>query len=219
MKGKLILSEDLEEDIIMDDGQVSMDTNNILRNVITSLIQSEWQSIDLYNNISVSVEDESIINTIKDILNDKYIHIGQLENILQKFEPAADNLGDVEVEQELDDVQVPEDELTTESLKEDYFAANPLTNVVLGIYIDPHNKAGTYHYELDPLKKVYTKVVPERILGYKYKIDTHPFNTMDELEEYAKEMIGSGEYKEISNDEYIAHWKDRAANRDEEGAL
>ncbi len=41
MERKLFLSEDLEEDIVMDDGKVVADEDQMLINVLTATIKSE----------------------------------------------------------------------------------------------------------------------------------------------------------------------------------
>lgn len=55
-------------------------------NLISTLIKTEWDSVDLYNSILLTISNEGIKdvdNILNDIISNHYIHIGQLEKALQ----------------------------------------------------------------------------------------------------------------------------------------
>lgn len=66
-------------------------------NLISTLIKTEWDCVDLYNSILLTVSNEGI-KEVDDILNniisDHYIHIGQLEKALQYVNNAANDIDD-----------------------------------------------------------------------------------------------------------------------------
>lgn len=79
---KLHLLEDVEE--------VAAPVENDLQasTLISSLIKTEWDAVDLFNAVLVTLQDrgslDSDINTIlNEIITDHYKNIGQLEKCLQ----------------------------------------------------------------------------------------------------------------------------------------
>lgn len=82
---KLLLEEDdmisiQEEPIVpkIDELQIG--------NLISQLIRTEWDSVDLYNSILLTVQDEhrdDVEAILNDIIANHYINIGQLESVLQ----------------------------------------------------------------------------------------------------------------------------------------
>ena len=99
---KLILSEDLPEEHI---SNVSNDDLG-LTSLVSTLIKHEWEAIDLYNSILLTFrqannqEAEEILNNI---INDDYVHVGQLEKLAQLINPLANNieLGQQETESQV----------------------------------------------------------------------------------------------------------------------
>ena len=100
---KLTLSEELtEEDHI---SNVSNDDLG-LTSLVSTLIKHEWESIDLYNSILLTFrqannqEAEEILNNI---INDDYVHVGQLEKLAQLINPLVNNieLGQQETESQV----------------------------------------------------------------------------------------------------------------------
>lgn len=99
---KLILSEDLPEEHI---SNVSNDDLG-LTSLVSTLIKHEWESIDLYNSILLTFrqannqEAEEILNNI---INDDYVHVGQLEKLAQLINPLVNNieLGQQETESQV----------------------------------------------------------------------------------------------------------------------
>lgn len=105
MKNKLILNED-EEDVVNEPSQPEVSKAedvdvDILStsSLINQMVKSEWDAVDLYNAIITTIKsnnateyDESVIKTITDIISEEYIHIGQLEKLLQNLNPHAENI-------------------------------------------------------------------------------------------------------------------------------
>lgn len=229
MKRKLFLSEDFEEDVTMDDGKVIADDNLIISNMLSSAIKGEWEAIDLYNGLLGAIEDEEVIDTINDIINEEYVHIGQLEALLQSKVSIASGIDDGrehEDEDELDDVKIPEDEITVETeglqesvdlggyvsgVKKNDVDSNKAT-IVVGLYTSPNNPPERYHYEIDPWFRVYTKVKADRLLSPRLA-EIAPFDFMSDVDEYAKSIIDAEddlkEYEEIDNRVYEQLQKDK----------
>lgn len=76
-------------------------------NLISQMIRSEWDSVDLYNSMLLTLEEQhqdelaGILNTI---ITDHYANIGQLEKALQILNSQAQNieLGKEEAEEVLE---------------------------------------------------------------------------------------------------------------------
>jgi len=103
MRNKLLLeeAEDFEAEVSTEEAQpISdevIDEFNI-QAMISSLIKDTWGLVDTINGIQMTLEDKSeeINATLKEIVSDEYMHIGQLEKIIQAIKPEAINL-EVEV--------------------------------------------------------------------------------------------------------------------------
>ena len=244
MERKLFLSEDLGEDIVMDDGKVVADEDQILTNLLTATIKGEWDAVELYNSILGSIDDEEAIKVLNEIVSEEYVHIGQLEKLLQDRNNASLAIEDGKEhdEHDLEDVKVPEEdvEVETEGLKESFGGllddgtpveityshnnnpqANKMKNIIVGLYIRPDNPPDRYHYEIDPWFRVYTKVKPDRILST-FRYDSVPLDWMSDVDAYAKDVLSQyDDYKEIDNKEFekLARdkWKRSAILPDEPG--
>ena len=73
----------LEEDINTSEESIDIISSS---NLLSTLIKGEWDSVEMYNSILLTFQNENneeLANIIKDIITDKYIHIGQLEKSLQ----------------------------------------------------------------------------------------------------------------------------------------
>ena len=100
---KLTLSEELIEEEHV--SNVSNDDLG-LTSLVSTLIKHEWESIDLYNSILLTFrqannqEAEEILNNI---INDDYVHVGQLEKLAQLINPLVNNieLGQQETESQV----------------------------------------------------------------------------------------------------------------------
>ena len=94
--------------LLEDDNNVidTVDTKYLqISNLISSMIRTEWDAVDLYNSMLITlddVNDEEAIETVNNILSDHYIHIGQLEKLLQNNN---DNAIDIESGKELNEVE------------------------------------------------------------------------------------------------------------------
>ena len=86
MERKLFLSEDLGEDIVMDDGKVVADEDQILTNLLTATIKGEWDAVELYNSILGSIDDEEAIKVLNEIVSEEYVHIGKCQHRLHHKE-------------------------------------------------------------------------------------------------------------------------------------
>ena len=71
--------------------------NAMVSNLISQLIQGEWDSVDMYNSILITlqeVDNPEIKDIINDIVSEHYVHIGQLEKALQLVNPVAELIDD-----------------------------------------------------------------------------------------------------------------------------
>lgn len=113
-----ILNEDLfddlpdaipEEPIVVDTEPEVMEEptiqeqNNAVATMLIDAINGEWETIDLYNNIIVNLDntrDADIIAVIQDIADEENIHVGQLQRALAMVSPQTDKIADGEQEAE-----------------------------------------------------------------------------------------------------------------------
>ena len=74
------------------------DTNQEVLNLTTmlsALIKGEWDAIDQYNSVLSTLEsldNDLATETLKEIVSEEYIHVGQLEKLAQDINPDADNI-------------------------------------------------------------------------------------------------------------------------------
>ena len=74
------------------------DTNQEVLNLTTmlsALIKGEWDAIDQYNSVLSTLEsfdNELATETLKEIVSEEYIHVGQLEKLAQDVNPDAENI-------------------------------------------------------------------------------------------------------------------------------
>jgi len=134
MRNKLTLLED--ENMPVEEVAPAPSENEALmavNSMVSNLIQNKWQAIDLINgNIAAMQQYDrpDVIAVLSDMISDNYIHIGQLEKILEMGAPGASNIeagkGDIEgiVDEtsNLDEIEVdvePVEEPAEEELPED----------------------------------------------------------------------------------------------------
>ena len=97
---KLHLDEDFiepvmepNEGMIMAQAEVVQDENVLpVSTMINQMIKGEWDAIDLYNGMISSLESMGnleAVETVKDIVKEEYIHVGQLEKLLQMNNDSA----------------------------------------------------------------------------------------------------------------------------------
>ena len=74
------------------------DTNQEVLNLTTmlsALIKGEWDAIDQYNSVLSTLEsldNDLATETLKEIVSEEYIHVGQLEKLAQDSNPDAENI-------------------------------------------------------------------------------------------------------------------------------
>ena len=74
------------------------DTNQEVLNLTTmlsALIRGEWDAIDQYNSVLSTLEsldNDLATETLKEIVSEEYIHVGQLEKLAQDINPDAENI-------------------------------------------------------------------------------------------------------------------------------
>ena len=72
-----------------------------IANQIIEMINGEWDTIKLYNDLVTNLTQYGFIDfipVIQDILNEENIHVGQLHAILQKISPNAESIEQGEIE-------------------------------------------------------------------------------------------------------------------------
>lgn len=95
------------------------DINNMAYNILSGLLNDKFESIANYNSIIASINDQEVIDILQEIVEEEYIHIGQLQKILLDKSP-VENAEEL-VDQGAEEVEEPvEEEQKDESLKEDY---------------------------------------------------------------------------------------------------
>ena len=91
---KLHLLEDIEE-VVQEEPKI---TDLGISSLLSSMIKSEWDSVDLFSSILATLEeedcDQDILTIVSDIVSNHYIHIGQLERALQLVNDHVDNIED-----------------------------------------------------------------------------------------------------------------------------
>lgn len=90
--------------------------------LIVDLIKDEWEAIQGYNKTIKELlgkVPEDVISVLRDILDEENIHVGQLQELLKKYDSSADNIlkGEEEAIKQLkgeeDDFE-PEDDIEEE---------------------------------------------------------------------------------------------------------
>lgn len=112
---RLILEEDefLDEPLIQDLSSTSL---------LTTLIKDTWNSLDLFNSVNMTLENnkcsDRVLSIINNIVENLYINIGQLEAALQEVNDDAEVIDtakeETEQESDLGDVVVPRDDVQVE---------------------------------------------------------------------------------------------------------
>ena len=104
---KLILDEDFDTG-----GKLA------ISNMISSLIKGEWDAVELYNSTLVTLSSPNdfannlnsniadVKQVIEDIIKEEYIHIGQLEKLLQSKDANSAHIEDGKLEAAVETQQV-----------------------------------------------------------------------------------------------------------------
>lgn len=114
------------------------DINNLAYNLLSGLLNDKFESIANYNSIITSINDQEVIDILQEIVEEEYIHIGQLQKILLDKAP-------VENAEELVDQGAEEVETQVEeSLKESLIPNEDLLNKLIDVFaFDKVNKVVT----------------------------------------------------------------------------
>jgi hypothetical protein len=94
---KLVLDEDTE--IVEPETQTKdvSDEAFMDSSLVNTLIKNKWDSIELFNSILLSfrqANNNDAEQILSDIINDEYVHVGQLEKLAQLINPLADRIDD-----------------------------------------------------------------------------------------------------------------------------
>ena len=84
MAKKILLEEDDTNQEVLD-----------LTTMLSALIKGEWDAIDQYNSVLSTLEsldNDLATETLKEIVSEEYIHVGQLEKLAQDINPDAENI-------------------------------------------------------------------------------------------------------------------------------
>lgn len=106
MKRKLILSEDFDQPTMLAPQPASQQevqpaepqaqpAQFEMSNMISAMIKGEWDAVELYNGmlaILKDMNDSELVSVITEIVNEEYVHIGQLEKLLQAKNPTATSI-------------------------------------------------------------------------------------------------------------------------------
>ena len=104
------LQESEEPRVLSDDKAV----DEMAYNILTGLLNDKFESIANYNSIIASIKDQEVIDILREIVEEEYIHIGQLQKILLNKAP-VENAEEL-VDQGSEEVETP----VEESLSEGY---------------------------------------------------------------------------------------------------
>lgn len=98
------------------------DINNLAYNLLSGLLNDKFESIANYNSIITSINDQEVIDILQEIVEEEYIHIGQLQKILLDKAPVenAEELVDQGAEEVSEDVVEDPEKIEEESLTEAY---------------------------------------------------------------------------------------------------
>lgn len=107
------LQEAEEQRVLSDDKAV----DEMAYNILTGLLNDKFESIANYNSIIASIKDQEVIDILHEIVEEEYIHIGQLQKILLNKAP-VENAEEL-VDQGSEEVETPVDESLTESLEDE----------------------------------------------------------------------------------------------------
>ena len=96
------LSESISEDVIISTDETEEKTiepeNNGISMIINNLIKDEYESIDSYNSAITTFKDigksDDAISVLNDIVAEENIHVGQLQRLMELFDPNADKVSD-----------------------------------------------------------------------------------------------------------------------------
>ena len=80
--------------ILLEEDDTDQEVLN-LTTMLSALIKGEWDAIDQYNSVLSTLEsldNDLATETLKEIVSEEYIHVGQLEKLAQDITPDAENI-------------------------------------------------------------------------------------------------------------------------------
>ena len=80
--------------ILLEEDDINQEVLN-LTTMLSALIKGEWDAIDQYNSVLSTLEsldNDLATETLKEIVSEEYIHVGQLEKLAQDINPDAENI-------------------------------------------------------------------------------------------------------------------------------
>ena len=84
----------MEKKILLEEDDTNQEVLN-LTTMLSALIKGEWDAIDQYNSVLSTLEsldNDLATETLKEIVSEEYIHVGQLEKLAQDINPDAENI-------------------------------------------------------------------------------------------------------------------------------
>ena len=109
MKNKLLLKE--EEDLVVEEPikeipeEIPMEQIHDfnISSFATELIKNKWEQVDNINGMLMTMPnlDPNTAEILKSVVSDEYVHIGQLEKIVQGINPEAEALDAGDNEEEI----------------------------------------------------------------------------------------------------------------------
>lgn len=89
MDMKIVESLTEDEDTVVDE------TTLTVSSIVSDLIRKEWDAVDMVNAYLITSQQydcPELVSTLTSFLDDHYVHIGQLEGILQAQVPEANQI-------------------------------------------------------------------------------------------------------------------------------
>ena len=84
----------MAKNILLEEDDTNQEVLN-LTTMLSALIKGEWDAIDQYNSVLSTLEsldNDLATETLKEIVSEEYIHVGQLEKLAQDINPDAENI-------------------------------------------------------------------------------------------------------------------------------
>ena len=102
LKSLGMLKENISEDMSFSTDETEEKTiepeNNGISMIINNLIKDEYEAIDAYNSAITTFKDigksDEAISVLNDIVAEENIHVGQLQRLMELFDPNADKVSD-----------------------------------------------------------------------------------------------------------------------------
>ena len=102
LKSLGMLKENISEDVSISTDETEEKTiepeNNGISMIINNLIKDEYEAIDAYNSAITTFKDigksDEAISVLNDIVAEENIHVGQLQRLMELFDPNADKVSD-----------------------------------------------------------------------------------------------------------------------------